>query len=84
MSSKDRRPPEELVRRAAASYLKEFGNDWPTKHSTLGMVKGARYVVVRGARKKLLAVYRIDFNPKWGDQVRRIERWPAEVGLLGK
>ena len=84
MSSKVQEAIDQLIRRAAASYLKESGDDWPTKHSAFGTVRGARYVVIRGARRKLLAVYRVDRTSAGRDQVRLISSWPPEVELLGK
>jgi hypothetical protein len=72
---------DDLTKRALAAYVKSDGpaavkvserNSGPVKH------KGRSYVVLRGQRGAVLAVYRY----RTSDMLRRLKRWPVAIETM--
>lgn len=67
----------DLVRRGMVAWFKEGGTDPPNSASSVEMLQGLAYVVLRG-NDAVLAVYRVRQMDGYL-MLRRLSRWPRAL-----
>jgi hypothetical protein len=68
----------ELIESAIQAYFRREGPDaweWPYSRSSVRVVDGRRYVVLRGDRGHVLGVWR----DRPGESLVRLKRWPKAL-----